>query len=65
MSGLLRLRGFDQPLLVKEGAAPPDQYFPNPNLPPLPVGTGVALVRRALLIDSSHTIRPTALTESV
>jgi hypothetical protein len=62
---LKRLREFDQPPLVQEGALPPDKYLPNPKLPPLPAGTEVALVRRALLIDSSHTIRPTALTESV
>jgi hypothetical protein len=62
---LKRLRDFDQPPLVKEGARPPDKFFPNPDVPPLPVGTELALVRRALLIDSSRTIVPTSLTESV
>ena len=61
---LKRLRSFDQPLLVKtdDGYR---KYLPNPKLPQPPVGTEVALVRRALLIDSSHKILPTALTESV
>jgi hypothetical protein len=38
---------------------------PNPKLPQFPVGTEVALVRRALLIDSKHRLAATALTESV
>jgi hypothetical protein len=61
---LKRLRSFDQPLLVKtdDGYR---KYLPNPKLPQLSAGTEVALVRRALLIDSSHKILPTALTESV
>jgi hypothetical protein len=61
---LKRLRAFDKPLLVKTDDSY-RKYLPNPKLPQFPVGTEVALVRRALLIDSSHTIRPTALTESV
>jgi hypothetical protein len=35
------------------------------NLPPFPKGAEVALVRRALLIDTSHRVVPSALTESV
>jgi hypothetical protein len=37
----------------------------DPKLPQLPEGTQFALVRRALLIDTSDRIVPTALTESV
>jgi hypothetical protein len=37
----------------------------DPKLPELPDGTQFALVRRALLIDTSHRVAPTALTESV
>jgi hypothetical protein len=42
-----------------------ETYFPNPKLPPIPVGTEVALVRRALLIASPNTLTATALAESV
>jgi len=42
-----------------------EKYFPNRQLPPFPVGTEVALVRRALLIASPNTATATALTESV
>jgi hypothetical protein len=64
---LNRLRTFDQPLLVRVESAEKrtDKYLPNPKLPPFPVGTEVALVRRALLIDPAHRVRPSALTESV
>jgi hypothetical protein len=64
---LARLRAFDQPLLIKVKAPGnrSDEYLPNPKLPRFPVGTEAALVRRALLIDSAHKVRPTALTESV
>jgi hypothetical protein len=61
---LKKLRSFDEPLAVKaedDGA----RYVPNPKLPQFPVGTEVALVRRALLIDSKHRPAATALTESV
>jgi hypothetical protein len=37
----------------------------DPKLPQLPEGTRFALVRRALLIDTSHRVVPTPLTESV
>jgi hypothetical protein len=64
---LKRLRDFDEPLLVeaKDAGNRSRKYLPNPKLPQFPAGTEVALVRRALLIDSSHTVMPTALTESV
>jgi hypothetical protein len=62
---LEKLRSFDQPLLVKGEDAGTRKYLPNPKLPQFPVGTEVALVRRALLIDSTHRLVPSALTESV
>jgi hypothetical protein len=64
---LEQLRSFDKPLLVeaKEAERPVRKYIPNPKLPPFPVGTEVALVRRALLIASPNTPAATALTESV
>jgi hypothetical protein len=64
---LKRLRSFDQPLrvAVDETERRLDPYLPNPKLPPFPVGTEVALVRRALLIASPNTPTATALTESV
>ena len=40
-----RFESFRQPLWVQD--------YPNPALPPFPAGTQVALVRRALLIDTS------------
>jgi hypothetical protein len=50
---LRRLRSFDGPMLVEaKDAGNPAKYLPNPKLPPLPVGTEMALVRRALLITS-------------
>jgi hypothetical protein len=63
---LKRLRAFDRPLLVEAKEEKQlAKYFPSPQLPPLPVGTQVALVRRALLIASPRTPTATALTESV
>jgi hypothetical protein len=64
---LNRLRSFDQPLRLetKNPEYPVGKYLPNPKLPPFPVGTEVALVRRALLIASPNILTATALTESV
>src|SRR5262249_24109655 len=64
---LEKLRSFDNPLLVevKETERPARKYMPNPKLPPFPVGTEVALVRRALLIASPNTPAATVLTISV
>ena len=64
---LKRLRSFDQPLRVetKKAEYPVGKYMPNPKLLPFPVGTEVALVRRALLIASPNILTATALTESV
>jgi hypothetical protein len=62
---LKKLRDFDGPLLVKAEAGSLDKFFPNPKLPPLPVGTEVALVRRALLIATTNAPVASPLTESV
>jgi hypothetical protein len=63
-----QLLNFDPPLLVQN----PDRkdrrafpFMPNPRLPQFPKGTELALVRRALLIDSSHRVVASPLTESV
>lgn len=45
------------------GRAAAGEYLKN--LPPFPKGTELALVRQALLIDTSHRVVPSALTESV
>ena len=63
---LKQLRSFDQPFLVMSDAAyRPRNFLPSQNLPALPVGTEMALVRRAMLIDSSHLPVPSAITESI
>jgi hypothetical protein len=64
---LEQLRSFDKTLLVevKETERPVRKYMPNPKLPPFPVGTEVALLRRALLIASPNMPAATVLTESV
>lgn len=63
---LKQLRAFDQPLLVpRVGGGSADKFLPNPKLPPLPVGTEVALVRRALLVAATRAPVASALTESV
>jgi hypothetical protein len=60
------LREFPQPWVVRD-----DPNFhtrsivPNPDLPQLPVGTQVALVRQMMLIDDKGEIFPSKLTESV
>lgn len=65
---LKRLAAFDEPLLLPnldEKSKRSFPYLPNPALPQWPKGTEVALVRRALLIDSSRKIVASPLTESV
>jgi len=64
---LKQLLSFDQPLLVKaEGTGSPFlKFLPNPQLPQFPKDTELALVRRALLINSSHRVVASPLTESV
>jgi len=63
---LKQLCCFDQPLLVRN---PEDAnrlpFVPNQQLPQFPKGTELALVRRAMLIDSSHRVVVSPLTESV
>ena len=60
------LRSFSGPLWRHDETLPAGmQDYPNPQLPRLPVGTRVALVRRALLIDSAGRITATRLTEQV
>lgn len=65
---LKQLAAFDPPYLV----ANPDEkskrsypYLPNAALPAWPKGTEVALVRRALLINSKQQIVASPLTESI
>jgi hypothetical protein len=64
---LKKLRDFDQPLRVgaKIVGNRTEKYLPNPKLPQFPAGTEVALVRRAILIDSSHAPVAGPITESV
>src|SRR5437899_3415270 len=63
-----RLRAFDAPLWVE--TADKDlksflPYYPHPGVPQFPAGTRVALVRRALLVDSTGNVVPSPLTESI
>jgi hypothetical protein len=64
---LKKLRDLDQPLRVdgKGTGNRAEKYLPNPKLPQFPAGTEVVLVRRAILIDSSHALVASPLTESV
>ena len=65
---LQQLRRFDQPLLVhnpEDSHRASHPFVPNLELPQFPKGTEIALVRRALLIDSSQRIAAAPLTESV
>ncbi len=61
---LKQLRSSDQLLLVESEDAGNRRrkFLPSEKLPQIPLGTEMALVRRALLIDSSH--RPVASTVS-
>lgn len=64
---LNQLRSFDQPLLIASADAGDRRrdFLPNAKLPQVPVGTEMALVRQALLIDSSHVPVASTLSESV
>ncbi len=65
---LKALAAFDKPLLLPNADEKTKRSFthlPNPALPQWPKGTEVALVRRALLIDSSRRVVASPLTESV
>jgi hypothetical protein len=65
---LKRLAAFDRPLLIsntEEKSSRLSPYLPNPAMPQWPKGTEVALLRRALLIDSARRVVASPLTESV
>jgi hypothetical protein len=65
---LKQLAAFDKPLVlpnVDEKTRRHLSLVPNPTMPQWPEGTEVALVRRAMLIDSSRKIVVSPLTESV
>lgn len=65
---LKRLAAFDRPLYLPNTDAktkPAYPNLPNPALPQWPKGTEVALVRRALLIDTAGRVVPSPVTESV
>jgi hypothetical protein len=60
---LKKLRSFKEPVAVETDGG--RGAVPKPGLPELPDGAEFALVRRALLIDSSRRVAPAPLTESV
>jgi hypothetical protein len=63
---LARLSSFGEPLLVRsEDAGRLDKYLPNPKVPQFPVGSELALVRRAMLIASPRTIASSTVVESL
>ena len=62
------LGAFDKPLLLPNADEKTKRslsHLPNPAMPQWPKGTEVALVRRAMLIDSSRKLVASPLTESV
>lgn len=62
------LAAFDKPLYLQNTEKENKQsiyQIPNPALPQMPKGTEIALVRRALLIDSSCRIVASPLVESI
>jgi hypothetical protein len=57
---------FPQPWIQRADLdAAEDQTVVNPNLPPLPAGTQVALVRQLILFDNKGNLEGTPITESV
>jgi hypothetical protein len=65
---LKRLAAFDKPLYLPNTDEKTRRHFPSlptPELPQWPRGTEVALVRRAMLIDSNGRVVASPLTESV
>ncbi len=65
---LKALAAFDKPMFLANNDEKNQRsftYLPNPAQPKWPKGTEVALVRRALLIDSSRRVVASPLTESV
>lgn len=65
---LKKLAAFDKPLYLATPDKKDNRFVwrvPNPALPQMPKGTEFALVRRALLVDSSRRVVASPLTESV
>jgi hypothetical protein len=65
---LRRLAAFDAPWALPnadEKSRGAFRFLPNPAVPQFPKGTEVALVRRALLLDSARRVVPSPLTESI
>lgn len=67
---LRQLREFPAPLVKHEPrsgecAVPPDALYLNPETPQFPVGTTIALVRRAILFDAQGRLHTTRLVESI
>ena len=65
---LKTLAAFDKPLVLPNADEKTKRslsHLPNPAMPQWPKGTEVALVRRAMLIDSSRKVVVSPLTESV
>ncbi len=65
---LKTLAAFDKPLVLPNADEKTKRslsHLPNPAMPQWPKGTEVALVRRAMLIDSSRKVVASPLTESV
>jgi hypothetical protein len=65
---LKRVTAFDEPLMIPnadDASRRSLPFVPNPKLPQFPKETELALVRRALLIDSDRRVVASPLTESV
>ncbi len=61
---LQKLWDFPQPW-VQQQEPSAGQAIPNPDLPPFPAGTEVALVRQMTLFDNQGNLAPAPITESV
>ena len=62
---LKQLAAFKTPWVEGADSRGVASMIPNPATPQFPAGTQVALVRRALLVDTEGRLTPTALTEQV
>jgi hypothetical protein len=60
---LKSLDSFPKPWLPDTNS--PEGIMPNPNLPEVPPGTQLALVRKAMLIDSAGHLQPTNIVEDI